>query len=98
MMRCGKFGVASKATAPLFGSRKMCGGDKLSWKELRYVINRFPSCIEVVCNDASEEHAEMAVAAQRALYTVHRLWLTVTKCVKQLSYDGIRTPVFISLN
>jgi hypothetical protein len=73
------------------------GGEKLSWTELSHVINRFPSCIEVVCNESSEEHGEKAEVARRLLYQLHRIWLKVTKCVKQLSYDGSRTPVLISV-
>jgi hypothetical protein len=66
--------------------------NKLSWKELRVVVDRFPSCVRVLMK-ASGEHAQSANEAMRVLMTLHKLWKPVTECLKQMHHESTETPV-----
>jgi hypothetical protein len=64
----------------------------MSWKELRFLLDHFMSCVKLL-ERASPEHVESAMCARVVLKKVHTLWLKVTVCLKVMHHIDERSPV-----
>ena len=58
----------------------------MSWKEMRSVWDRFRQVLSVL-DLAAPEFAASAAIAKRSLRVLHKKWMMVTRCTKQLHFE-----------